>query len=151
MIVKPRGPARLELRMCGESMQEDAADGQYGERHSGIERQQRPNNVGDGATGEANKLENLTARPISRRSYPNPILRHESQSTNHKTTIAMKFDEIPAQPLSVVEQRTILRAMRESGGNKLVAARLLGIGRTTLYRRLKEYAQAGSWHEPKLR
>ncbi|HEV2101180.1 MAG TPA: helix-turn-helix domain-containing protein [Candidatus Acidoferrum sp.] len=29
--------------------------------------------------------------------------------------------------------------MREAGGDKLVAARLLGIGKTTLYRKLKQY------------
>lgn len=41
--------------------------------------------------------------------------------------------------LEEVERRTILRALREAGGDKLVAARLLGIGKTTLYRKLKQY------------
>jgi DNA-binding NtrC family response regulator len=41
--------------------------------------------------------------------------------------------------LDVVEKRTILRALRETNGDKLVASRLLGIGKTTLYRRLKQY------------
>ncbi|MHB8412673.1 MAG: helix-turn-helix domain-containing protein [Candidatus Acidiferrales bacterium] len=35
------------------------------------------------------------------------------------------------------ERRTILCAMRESNGDKLVAARVLGIGKTTLYRKLR--------------
>jgi DNA-binding NtrC family response regulator len=30
--------------------------------------------------------------------------------------------------------------MRETGNDKLRAARMLGIGKTTLYRKLKEYA-----------
>jgi sigma-54 dependent transcriptional regulator, acetoin dehydrogenase operon transcriptional activator AcoR len=30
-------------------------------------------------------------------------------------------------------------ALREAGGDKLAAARLLGIGKATLYRKLKEY------------
>jgi two-component system response regulator HydG len=29
--------------------------------------------------------------------------------------------------------------LREAGGDKLAAARLLGIGKTTLYRKLKQY------------
>jgi two-component system response regulator HydG len=46
-------------------------------------------------------------------------------------------------PLDELERRAILRALRESGGDKLAAARLLGIGKTTLYRKLKQYdAQA---------
>jgi two-component system response regulator HydG len=50
-------------------------------------------------------------------------------------------------PLEELERRAILRALREAGGNKLAAARLLGIGKTTLYRKLKLYdaqAQASS-------
>ena len=43
-------------------------------------------------------------------------------------------------PLGETERRAILRALRESGGDRVVAARLLGIGKTTLYRRLKKYA-----------
>jgi transcriptional regulator with PAS, ATPase and Fis domain len=45
-------------------------------------------------------------------------------------------------PLEEIERRAILRALRESGGDKFAAARLLGIGKTTLYRKLKEYATA---------
>jgi transcriptional regulator with PAS, ATPase and Fis domain len=32
-----------------------------------------------------------------------------------------------------------LRALREAGDDKLAAARILGIGKTTLYRKLKQY------------
>ena len=42
-------------------------------------------------------------------------------------------------PLEELERRAIKRALRESGGDKLAAARLLGIGKTTLYRKLKQY------------
>jgi DNA-binding NtrC family response regulator len=46
-------------------------------------------------------------------------------------------------PLDELERRAILRALRDAGGDKLAAARLLGIGKTTLYRKLKQYeAQA---------
>jgi two-component system response regulator HydG len=42
-------------------------------------------------------------------------------------------------PLAELERRAIRQALREAGGDKLLAARLLGIGKTTLYRRLKSY------------
>ncbi|HXN23165.1 MAG TPA: sigma-54 dependent transcriptional regulator [Candidatus Dormibacteraeota bacterium] len=38
-------------------------------------------------------------------------------------------------------RRALLRALRDSDGHKLVAARRLGIGKTTLYRKLKQYAR----------
>ena len=51
-------------------------------------------------------------------------------------------------PLEELERRAILRTLRETSGDKLAAARILGIGKTTLYRKLKQYhlgaqAQAG--------
>ncbi len=42
-------------------------------------------------------------------------------------------------PLDELERRAILRTLRETGGDKLAAARMLGIGKTTLYRKLKQY------------
>jgi transcriptional regulator with PAS, ATPase and Fis domain len=48
-------------------------------------------------------------------------------------------------PLMEIEKRAILRALEHTNGDRAVAANLLGIGRTTLYRKLKEYeAQAVS-------
>jgi len=38
-----------------------------------------------------------------------------------------------------LERQAILRAVADAGGDKLLAARRLGIGKTTLYRKLKEY------------
>jgi DNA-binding NtrC family response regulator len=42
-------------------------------------------------------------------------------------------------PLPEVERRAILEALRYTKGDRATAAMLLGIGRTTLYRKLKEY------------
>jgi DNA-binding NtrC family response regulator len=42
-------------------------------------------------------------------------------------------------PLAVLEQRAIMSALDYTKGDRAVAAHLLGIGRTTLYRKLKEY------------
>ena len=44
--------------------------------------------------------------------------------------------------IAELEKHTILNALVQVNGDKMLAARLLGIGKTTLYRKLKEYAQA---------
>ena len=43
-------------------------------------------------------------------------------------------------PMLEVEKKTILTTIEQLNGDKLLAAKLLGIGKTTLYRKLKEYA-----------
>jgi transcriptional regulator with PAS, ATPase and Fis domain len=47
-------------------------------------------------------------------------------------------------PLAVLEKRAIMSALEYTRGDRAVAAHLLGIGRTTLYRKLKEYDIAGA-------
>jgi transcriptional regulator with PAS, ATPase and Fis domain len=53
-------------------------------------------------------------------------------------------------PLEELERRAIQHALKQMRGDRLAAARLLGIGKTTLYRKLKEYAttSAPTRHEP---
>ena len=46
-------------------------------------------------------------------------------------------------PIAELERLTILKAITDLNGDKLQAARLLGIGKTTLYRKLKDYAAHG--------
>jgi DNA-binding NtrC family response regulator len=42
-------------------------------------------------------------------------------------------------PLAELEKQTILSTIAQLNGDKLLAARMLGIGKTTLNRKLKEY------------
>jgi DNA-binding NtrC family response regulator len=49
--------------------------------------------------------------------------------------------------LAEMEKQAILSAIRTLSGDKLQAARLLGIGKTTLYRKLKEYGIADPLNE----
>lgn len=44
-------------------------------------------------------------------------------------------------PLEEMERQAILRALAGAGGDKLRAARMLGIGKTTLYRKLRRYQE----------
>jgi DNA-binding NtrC family response regulator len=46
-------------------------------------------------------------------------------------------------PLGELERRAIMNAIEYTKGDRAVAAHLLGIGRTTLYRKLKEYQLEG--------
>jgi hypothetical protein len=50
-------------------------------------------------------------------------------------------------PMAAMEKQAILTAMKETNNDKKMAAKLLGIGKTTLYRKLKEY-QVLSDQEP---
>jgi two-component system response regulator HydG len=49
--------------------------------------------------------------------------------------------ETPVETLAEMEKRAILTTIEQVKGDKLLAARLLNIGKTTLYRKLKEYGE----------
>jgi len=51
----------------------------------------------------------------------------------------MPVPDASVTPLAALEKETILATLAKLKGDKLLAARLLGIGKTTLYRKLKEY------------
>lgn len=46
-------------------------------------------------------------------------------------------------PIAEMEREAIFSALKRVGGDKMKAAKLLGIGKTTLYRKLKEYGMSG--------
>jgi two-component system response regulator HydG len=53
-------------------------------------------------------------------------------------------------PLSEIEKQTIMKTIAQLNEDKMMAAKLLGIGKTTLYRKLKEYGtenRVGLWNE----
>ena len=54
---------------------------------------------------------------------------------------------VQVKPLAELERDAILGAIRTLNGDKLQAAKLLGIGKTTLYRKLKEYGIADPVHD----
>jgi two-component system response regulator HydG len=49
---------------------------------------------------------------------------------------------IEVRSIADMEKQAILTTLRQLNGDKLMAAKLLGIGKTTLYRKLKEYGLA---------
>jgi len=88
--------------------------------------------------GNVRELENAIERAIALGT--GPILHVGDLPSNLQYGTGERLpqnDEL--LPLDELERRAIMRALRESGGDKLAAARLLGIGKTTLYRKLKQY------------
>ena len=47
--------------------------------------------------------------------------------------------ELSTTALADLERMTILRVFEQTGGDKVLAGRMLGISRATLYRKLKRY------------
>src|SRR5579862_9215647 len=77
-----------------------------------------------------------------------PPARMESTDANTGGAAPEMHHGVPVQPavnipgvipLTELERRAIINALQYTKGDRAVAAHLLGIGRTTLYRKLKEY------------
>ncbi|GAB2602346.1 sigma-54-dependent transcriptional regulator [Spirosoma areae] len=91
--------------------------------------------------GNIRELKNVIERAVILADSPNDgpteltpdLLPYEMQGTAQPTTDEAAFD------LATLEQHHIRRVLRHTNGNKTEAARLLGIGLTTLYRKLTEY------------
>jgi DNA-binding NtrC family response regulator len=95
--------------------------------------------------GNVRELENAIERGVALGS--GPILHLADLPSNlQQASGESSPDADEVVPLDELERRAIVRALRETAGDKLAAARLLGIGKTTLYRKLKTYqtATAGS-------
>jgi two-component system response regulator HydG len=92
--------------------------------------------------GNVRELENCIERAIALarqetirvEDLPEKIRRFERSHV-----LVTSDDASELVPLEVVERRYILRVMEAVGGNKTIAARVLGVGRKTLYRKLEQY------------
>jgi DNA-binding NtrC family response regulator len=88
--------------------------------------------------GNVRELENAIERAVALGS--GPILHVGDLPSNlHYASGGRLPQADELLPLEELERRAILRALSEASGDKLAAARLLGIGKTTLYRKLKQY------------
>lgn len=92
--------------------------------------------------GNVRELENVIERALALDAKsalepwdmaPSQLLRNDSQITG------------PVDPLNLeeIQQKTVVQALSEANGDKKLAARRLGIGRTTIYRWLKKSSLGG--------
>ena len=71
-----------------------------------------------------------------------PISKPPGEAMSHERRGPQESTYSPIIPLTQIERRAILEALEYTKGDRAIAANLLGIGRTTLYRKLKEYQLA---------
>src|SRR6202140_3417984 len=88
--------------------------------------------------GNVRELENAIARSVALGSGPT-VEMADLPSNLHYGTSERAPDNNEILPLEELERSAILKTLRETSGDKLAAARMLGIGKTTLYRKLKQY------------
>jgi len=93
--------------------------------------------------GNVRELENCLERAAA--MSPGSALQ-SSDFPPHVRTVALRAAAPGRQtrilPLAELEKQAILDALQQLNGDKLMTARALGIGKTTLYRKLKEYGIA---------
>jgi two-component system response regulator HydG len=108
--------------------------------------------------GNVRELENSMERACALSSGPVIHLgdlptQLQHQGLEARRTAAVEGDAAPepgalaVKTLAELEREAILGAIRTLHGDKLQAAKLLGIGKTTLYRKLKEYGIADPLNE----
>ncbi len=88
--------------------------------------------------GNVRELENAIERAVALGSGPYVSVHDLPSNLQYPTTERAPSKE-EMLPLEEVERRAILSMLRQTGGDKHAAARALGIGKTTLYRKLKQY------------
>ncbi len=68
-----------------------------------------------------------------------PASQGSTETAQEPAPAPAAIQNAPVIPLMELERRAIVNALEYTKGDRSVAAHLLGIGRTTLYRKLKEY------------
>ncbi len=87
--------------------------------------------------GNIRELENYVRRAVAMANGPIVSLADLPEVLQHPAR-HMAFERT-LNPLQEAERKTILEALEGTGGNRLRAAERLGMGKTTIYKKLKEY------------
>ncbi len=89
-----------------------------------------------------NHLMTRKSQYMSAAASINPLPKPPGEATSHEHRNMADLGRPPIVPLTQMERQAIMDALEYTKGDRAVAASLLGIGRTTLYRKLKEYQLA---------
>jgi two-component system response regulator HydG len=91
--------------------------------------------------GNVRELENCLERAVTLGS--GPMIQATDLPSNVQSPSPASGDGTSGAviPLEEMERQAILRALANAGGDKVLAARMLGIGKTTLYRKLRKYQE----------
>jgi DNA-binding NtrC family response regulator len=89
--------------------------------------------------GNVRELENFVARCIALGS--GPTLRDEDGCLLTEEIGKNALVEKDTHRLDAMERYTIVKVLQETKGDKIAAARILGIGKTTIYRKVRQYGQ----------
>ena len=92
--------------------------------------------------GNVRELENYLERALTLGTGPTINVSDLPKNVNLRTDSHPADQRRPVLTLEELEKEAILRAVEEAGGDRILAARMLGIGKTTLYRKLREYGHA---------
>jgi two-component system response regulator HydG len=96
--------------------------------------------------GNVRELENTIERALALADHDQILAEDlpERVRSHRKTDLLLASDD-PATlvPLEVVERRYVARVLEACGGNKTLAARILGVDRKTLYRKLGPEPESG--------
>ncbi|HUI28087.1 MAG TPA: sigma-54 dependent transcriptional regulator, partial [Candidatus Kryptonia bacterium] len=93
--------------------------------------------------GNVRELRNCIERAVALTQYEQITvddLPEKIQAYRRSHVLVTSDDPSELVPLEEVERRYILQVMDAVGGNKTLAAQVLGLGRKTLYRKLEQYA-----------
>jgi two-component system response regulator AtoC len=92
--------------------------------------------------GNVRELQNCLERAVALARYEEIIVEDlPERIRDYRTSHVLVASEDPSElvPMEQVERRYIQRVLEAVGGNKTLAAKILGFDRTTLYRKLERY------------
>ncbi len=101
--------------------------------------------------GNVRELQNSIERAVALTRFEQIMVEDLPEKVrSHRSSHVVVASDDPSEilPMQEVERRYILRVLEAAGGNKTLAARLLGFDRMTLYRKLERYGMGGKDSSP---